>query len=154
MGKSGLRLSHTLSLFESQLPEHIDILFVNIGANDCKDGTAIATWLRSWHHILSTLRIRYPSAFFICSGIPPFRYFPALPWPVQFFLGCRSDVMNHLLSREIQSWEHCVFLPLPSILSEDYFADDRFHPNAKAHREWAQGIFEEILKTNNILKHI
>ena len=112
LAKSGLRLSQSLPLFESQLPNHVDILFVNIGANDCKDGTAISTWLKTWDHVLSTLRIRYPSALFICSGIPPFLYFPALPWPVQFFLGCRSDIMNHLLSKKIQSWEHCLFLPL------------------------------------------
>jgi len=144
LGRSGLRLEQCLPRFGSQLPPKVDILFIDIGANDCKDGTPLSHWIDGWQKLLYHLRSRYPKALIICSSIPPFRSFPALPWAVRAFLGYRSDLMNALLKKELQSWERCIYIPLPPILSKEYFAEDGFHPNPRAHYEWAQGLFDEI----------
>ncbi|MEC7984707.1 MAG: SGNH/GDSL hydrolase family protein, partial [Myxococcota bacterium] len=138
------RIGQALPLFEPQLPPHADFIFISIGANDCKDATPVRQWVREWQRLLQHLRHRYPSAYIVCSSIPPFRCFPSLPYPVRAFLGRRSDLMNDLLRREIASFERSSFLLIPDIMTPDYFAEDGFHPNAKAHKEWAEGIFEEL----------
>ena len=45
--------------------------------------------------------------------------------------------MDHALSEELRSWPDVALLRLPPQLEPEAFAADGFHPNALAHRRWA-----------------
>ena len=152
LGKTGLRIAEILPTFQHELPAEADVLFVAMGVNDCKEMTSIRKWALEWRRLCLFLRQRYPKAAFVFSGAPPMASFPSLPWSVQTFLGSRATVMNQALRKQIKSWPDVSFLPLPSFLSEEYFASDGFHPNAAAHRRWSQHLFEHLEQSTTVLQ--
>lgn len=153
LGKTGIRMAELLPTFEDQFPEGAGIIFIGMGVNDCKEGTSMLSWKKRWLALHSHLRRLYPSAQIICSSVPPFKSFPALPFPVRTFLSYRSELMNDILEKLVSRLDQkTVFLPLPDFLAPEYFAVDGFHPNAKAHREWGNKIFNTIIQKDNINK--
>ena len=149
LGKSGIKVAELLQRFEVQLPERTDLMFIAIGVNDCKEGTTMRSWEHKCRELHTHLRQKYPEAFIIFSSVPPLSCFPSLPYPIRLFLGFRSDVMNAILRKMIAELDHnTLYLPLPNILSKEYFAKDGFHPNAKAHKAWAQAISESFTHHN------
>ena len=146
LGKTGIRLSALLPTFAASFPSKIDIIFVGMGVNDCKEGTTMLQWKKEWLQLHTHLRQRYPKALLIYSSTPPLLSFSILPLPIRVFLGYRSDVMNDSLRRIVLKLDkNTMYLPLPHILEAKYFAKDGFHPNAEAHKEWAQAIFDAIV---------
>ena len=151
-GKTGLRIAEILSTFESNLPVEADLIFVAMGVNDCKEMTSIRKWALEWRKLHLFLRQRYPQATLVFSGAPPLASFPSLPWAVRTFLGNRVALMNQVLRHQIEAWPEVSFLPLPSFLSEEYFAVDGFHPNASAHRRWSEHLFDHIAQNTTLLQ--
>ena len=148
--KTGIRLIELWPQFKDDLPSRMDIIFIAMGVNDCKEVTSMNRWGTQWYQLYQQLRERYPEATILCSSVPPMASFPVLPWPVRLFLGSRSDLMNQILASEIKKWENAFYLPLPDFLSSEYFASDGFHPNALAHQKWCQGIADKITEVHHI----
>lgn len=140
LGKTGIRMHELLPRFEAELPERADLVVVSMGVNDCKDGTSMLRWRQRAGQTLAVLRRRYPDALVVWSAVPPLRSFPALPLPVRLFLGARADLMNHVFAARVADEPGVVFFPFPARLGAEDFASDGFHPNAAAHRRWAEAI--------------
>jgi lysophospholipase L1-like esterase len=140
LGQTGIRLHELLPRFENELPAHVDFVFVAMGVNDCKDGTSMARWSELATQTLDVLRRRYPNALVVWSAVPPMHSFPALPQPVRGFLGARAALMNHVLQRRTAGLPGVRHFAFPDRLGAHEFARDGFHPNAAAHRRWAEAI--------------
>lgn len=152
LGKKGIRMAELLPTFGDEFPEEANIVFIGMGVNDCKEGTSMSNWREQWLALHGHLRRLYPNALIICSSAPPLISFPALPFPVRVFLGYRSDLMNEILRVSVSPLdEKTMYLPLPGILAPEYFAYDGFHPNATAHKEWGDGIFDAIVEREDII---
>jgi lysophospholipase L1-like esterase len=144
--KNGIRMREILPKLSKNFPTKADILFIAMGVNDCKEMTPVKEWIAQWNGLLHHLRERYPTATIICSSCPPMDCFPALPVPVQIFLGARANLMNHVLETQIRSFEQVYYLPIPTILEPKYFSQDGFHPNAFAHERWGTELCKAIWK--------
>jgi lysophospholipase L1-like esterase len=48
------------------------------------------------------------------------------------------------LEAQILNWNSTHYLPIPNVLSQAYFAKDGFHPNAAAHHQWSEALFDKI----------
>lgn len=145
LGKTGIRMHELLPRFEAELPTHADLVVVSMGVNDCKDGTSMLRWGQRSEQTLAVLRRRYPDALVVWSAVPPLRSFPALPLPVRLFLGARADLMNHVVQAQLARQPGVHFFPFPARLGAEDFASDGFHPNAAAHRRWAEAIAASVL---------
>ena len=139
-------MNELLPRFESEFPQKADIILIGMGVNDCKEGTSMKQWRVEWENLLLRLREYYPKALVLCSSAPPLMSFPALPLSVRLFLGCRADLMNAILQKLVNKRQKTLYLPIPDFLSAEYFASDGFHPNALAHRKWADAVLSALRK--------
>lgn len=124
---------HTLQqLVEQQAPA---VLIVTLGVND----TTGMTGNRRWQESLSTLVQHYADeqTHVVFTQIPPMHAFPALPTPLNWFLGLRAWQLDQQLRQLCQQhgWQ---YLAMSGALEPQWMAADGYHPNAQGYQRWAE----------------
>ena len=121
--------------------ESYDVIAVALGVNDALRLTSRARWERDIAALTGVLRphLRAGGRIVLC-GVPDLAMFPALPRPLRTVLGWHSRNLDHGLARVATASDVTVHMPLPSLATPDWWAADRFHPNAEGYRQWAMRI--------------
>jgi lysophospholipase L1-like esterase len=121
--------------------EGYDVIAVALGVNDVLRLTSRARWERGIAALVSALRphLRAGGRIVLC-GVPDLAMFPALPSPLRIVLSWHSRNLDRGLARVARASAATVHMPLPSLARPDWWAGDRFHPNAEGYRQWAMHI--------------
>jgi lysophospholipase L1-like esterase len=120
------------------LPEPIDLLIVAFGVNDATSYRSPAAFTDDLAALVTAVRSRVGNAAVVVAGVAPLDSFPALPWPLRTILGWRSKALQRAIEGLPQRLPNLVVERFAAPLGPDLFADDKFHPNAKAHQLWGE----------------
>lgn len=138
------RIRHeVLGLIQEHDP---DIVVLVAGANDTMSGRSPAHWESDLRAVLAAFLDPGGEREIVVAGVPPFRYFPALPTPLNEFLERRASRLDAVSARV------CTELRLAFVsfaddppLGEAFFATDRFHPSVAGYGHWA-GYLLDVLQ--------
>ena len=120
------------------------VLLITLGVNDTTGLTSSQQWRQQLQQI-----IRYESSHLprntpvVFTQIPPMQNFPALPTPLNRFLGLRAwQLDKHIQGLcKKNGWHH---VPIALPLQAQWMAEDGYHPNAEGYVRWGEGIAEKI----------
>jgi len=145
LAKNGAKLAQLNQLNSPIMPPHL--LIITLGVNDTTGLTSLAHWRKQLSFCVQ--RFAGPDTHVFFTQVPNMAQFPALPAPLSWFLGCRSQMLDHELKTLCAdcNWHH-IKASLP--IEEKWMAPDGYHPNKAGYQIWGEQIAETILKTLNI----
>lgn len=144
IAKTGATTADTLTHMESLPSAVFDIAVTSLGVNDVKAGVAKDQWMANQKKLVCLLREKFKVKRLLISAVPPMEMFPALPWPLGFYLGLCSSQMNRSMRVWLATQADCEFLEFNLPFDEGLMAEDGFHPGPKLHTLWGREIFERI----------
>jgi lysophospholipase L1-like esterase len=121
-------------------PKPVDLVLLAFGVNDATSYRSPAAFRNDLVMLVTAVRERVGDAPVIIAGIAPLNSFPALPWPLRTILGWRSMVLQAAVERLPQQLNRLVVERFAVPFTSDLFAQDKFHPNSKAHRLWGEEV--------------
>ncbi len=137
------RIRHeVLGLIQEHDP---DIVVLVAGANDAMTGRSPAHWGSDLRAVLGAFVVDGRHREIVVAGVPPFRYFPALPTPLSQFLERRArrlDAVTAGVCAELRL-DFVSFADDPAP-GEAFFATDRFHPSVAGYGYWAAHLLDVL----------
>ncbi|MCG8688535.1 MAG: SGNH/GDSL hydrolase family protein [Desulfobacterales bacterium] len=137
LAKSGITTAGMNELLLTRELGTFDLAVTSLGVNDVKSGVPPLEWLKQQKQLISYLKHSCNIRQIVISAVPPMEKFPALPWPLGWFLGRQAKEMNSLMAKWISKQKGLHFLEFNIPLESDLMAKDGFHPGPKLHTIWA-----------------
>ncbi|MEO0700788.1 MAG: SGNH/GDSL hydrolase family protein [Pseudomonadota bacterium] len=135
--KSGGTVRSTIGKIGTMPDEHLDFVVIALGVNDAKNGVSLKAWTERYNNLLDELQVRFGNPLVCISGLPPVRFFPILPRPLNAVLGRRVEMFDAELRRIASLRQNVAYLPLDFTLDITKMASDGFHPGPDIYAEWA-----------------
>ncbi|MCB1581980.1 MAG: SGNH/GDSL hydrolase family protein [Xanthomonadales bacterium] len=148
LAKTGHTTVQMLQELEDEHPHKTDVVITALGVNDVTSQVPLKQWIKQQKNLIATIRTLYQPKKIILSGLPPMRDFPALPWPLDVFLGHSADQFDAALQQICKPLSGVVFQSLKNFPSKIPAARDGFHPSPAVYQLWAQKLAFEILTTD------
>lgn len=126
-------------LKNKQIETPLDLVVISAGVNDVTTLTRLKKWqkqINTLTHLLKTANAKQ----IVFLALPPMQHFPALPIPLNIWLGLRASMLNQILKKHIAQQEHVYLLKLALKFNHKYIAKDGFHPSALTYQAWAKAI--------------
>ena len=123
--------------------EPADLLLVVFGVNDVLEHTRPARYARDLQALIGALRERVGNAPVLIAAAPPMGRFPALPRPLNAYLGARAALLN-AATRKLAVGRAAQVAP-PASIEPALFASDGFHPSAAGYAVWAESLARAAL---------
>lgn len=118
----------------------LDLVVVSTGVNDVTTLTKMNDWQRQIKQLTHLLQYQLNAKTIVFTAVPPMQYFPALPTPLNTWLGLRASMLNDWLSSFCEKQTSVHFLKLSLDFDPNYMAKDGFHPAAKTYTAWAHAV--------------
>ena len=147
MGQNGATIAElTKQLKTKVLKNDPNVILLTMGVNDTTAMTRRGSWVKNLKHCINTIEQRRLNVesegapVNVCfTQVPPMHLFPALPFPLNLFLGLRAWQLDNSLRQLCvqQDWTH---LKIEMPLEKEWMATDGYHPNAEGYKRWAEKI--------------
>ena len=144
LAETGKTTAQTIDDINALPAGKYDVVITALGVNDVTSQVPIKTWCEQQRDLIQLLQQKFTPDHIIISGLPPVRHFPALPWPLNFYLGLYADTLNEALPEVIAAHERVLFHSLRNYPDEALCASDGFHPGPEVYRLWAMYLVDII----------
>ncbi len=144
IAKTGRTTAMILDYIETLPPNVFDVVITSLGVNDVKAGIARDLWMGQQKKLIDLLREKFKIKRFLISAVPPMELFPALPWPLNSYLGLCAKHLNRALSDWLKDQADSEFLEFNLPFDRGLMAEDGFHPGPKLHTIWGREISQRI----------
>lgn len=129
-------MNHHLMTAELQCDP--DTILLTMGVNDTTSFTSLGTWQLGLLECIEKINSVTENQAKVCfTQVPPMHLFPALPFPLNRFLGLRAWQLDNTLQQVClaQGWSH---LKMEMPLESQWMAEDGYHPNEIGYQKWAE----------------
>ena len=141
IGKNGAAVNDLSKyIAETELHRAPDVVLLTMGVNDTTSFTAGSAWQKGLVGCIENITSASNSTPSVCvTQVPPMHLFPALPFPLNVFLGLRAWQLDNRLRQVclLEGWSH---LTIEMPLQKEWMAEDGYHPNAEGYKLWADKI--------------
>lgn len=132
----------------------VDIMVLSVGVNDTTSNVSISKWQRQIEQIIAIAQRKFGVRELIFSSLPPMAQMPALPSPLNKFIGVKATKLDQVLQSicaehsgvhhmaadfTLMAEKHVNGAPIDSAAM---FASDGFHPSSLTYGYWAQQLAE------------
>ena len=139
--RSGINARQSLVELVPQLRgRRADVVVIALGVNDAIEFHTARRWAADIELLIAAIRAEVGDALVLLAGVPPLAQFPALPPPLSFVLGARSnslDAASVALARKLNRVIHVPF-QIERREVRELFCVDGFHPSELGYRLWAE----------------
>lgn len=134
----------------------VDIMVLSVGVNDTTSNVSTAKWQQQLEQIIAIAQRKFGVRELIFSSLPPMAQMPALPAPLNNFIGAKAMKLDQVLQDvcakhndvhymaadfTLMAEKHANGVPIDSAAM---FASDGFHPSSLTYGYWAQQLAELI----------
>ena len=134
----------------------VDIMVLSVGVNDTTSNVSTAKWQQQLEQIIAIAQRKFGVRELIFSSLPPMAQMPALPSPLNNFIGAKATKLDQVLKDicakhndvhymaadfTLMAEKHANGAPIDSAAM---FASDGFHPSSLTYGYWAQQLAELI----------
>lgn len=141
--------------------EAIDIMVLSLGVNDATSNVATNIWQQQLEDIIEIAKRKFGAKTLIFSSLPPMAKMPALPSPLNDFIGAKASKLDTILQQVCNSHKNVHYMAADfARMAEEHdvkkhskgepidgkvmFASDGFHPSAITYGYWAQQLSDLI----------
>ncbi|CAM4073891.1 SGNH/GDSL hydrolase family protein [Psychrobacter arenosus] len=128
----------------------VDIMIVNVGVNDTTKGVSPKRWRMQIEEIIAVAKRKFGAKHIIFPCLPPMAQMPALPKPLNGFMGAKAAGLDKSLQRVCEQYDEVTYAPIDFTQADfdakEMFASDGLHPNTKAYAYWATELAAQIEK--------
>ena len=124
-----------------------DILLITVGVNDTTKFTSTKNWRMQLKQCVDKFSGPNSQVFF--TQVPDMALFPALPFPLNRFIGLRSQLLDLCLKKLCLS-SNWTFIEASLPIQPKWMAIDGYHPNQAGYQVWAEQISHSILEALKI----
>ena len=121
-----------------------DSILLTMGVNDTTSLTSRNAWQVGISQCIEMISAQADHPVKVCfTQVPPMHLFPALPFPLNKFLGLRAWQLDNALQQLCltRGWTH---LKIDMPLESQWMAEDGYHPNEIGYKKWAEEIAPRI----------
>ncbi|WP_162846744.1 SGNH/GDSL hydrolase family protein [Marinicella litoralis] len=147
LAKTGQTTAGMIEALKSQTSQSYDVVITALGVNDVTAQVPVKSWLKQQQNLLELIDQKFSPQMTYVSGLPPVREFPALPWPLNAYMGQCADDFNTALIALCDRQDRVMFHSLRGYPPEAQAAVDGFHPGPKVYALWAQYLSDDIAKS-------
>lgn len=138
MAKTGRTTQDMLNTLKAAQADSFDVVVSALGVNDVTAQVPVKRWVDQQQQLIECLRNQFSARLIILSGLPPMRDFPALPWPLNAYLGACADRLNKALEELCADQQDICFHSLREYPETATAATDGFHPGPTVYHHWAR----------------
>ena len=146
IARTGATTAGTIEYVESLPPTVFDVVVTSLGVNDVKAGVSANRWVTQQKELITLMREKFMVRHFILSAVPPMELFPALPWPLNRYLGLWAAQLNRSVNEWLKTQPDCEFMAFNLPMDQSLMAEDGFHPGPALHTIWGKEIFDRIAR--------
>lgn len=130
--------------------EEVDVMVMSVGVNDTTSNVSTTKWRQQIEQIIAIAQRKFGARKLIFSSLPPMAQMPALPAPLNGFIGAKATALDEVLQEVCQTHHGVHYMAADfatmaethskgnSIDSAAMFASDGFHPSSITYGFWAQ----------------
>ena len=139
----------------------IDIMILSVGVNDTTSSVSVEKWQQQIEDIITIAQRKFGVKELVFLSLPPMAQMPAIPAPLNNFVGAKASILDKTLQQVCASNEGVTYMAtdFPRMIEEHsngtpidiavMFAIDGFHPSSLMYGYWAQQLSELIVKLLN-----
>ena len=144
MAKTGQTTAGMIEVLKSKQKQQYDVVITALGVNDVTAQVPVNKWISQQLELIALIKQNFSPRRIIVSGLPPVRAFPALPWPLNAYMGDYADQFNQAIFNLSQQQKSVTFQSLRDYPVAAQAAVDGFHPGPMVYQLWAQYLAEDI----------
>ena len=144
LAETGKTTAQTIDDIKALPAQKFDVVISALGVNDVTSQVSIKTWCEQQLDLIQLLKQKFTPQQIIMSGLPPVRDFPALPWPLNSYMGTYADQLDRALLAITEADSTVTFHSLRNYPDEALCASDGFHPGPEVYRLWAMYLVDII----------
>jgi lysophospholipase L1-like esterase len=134
----------------------IDVMVLSVGVNDTTSNVATHKWQQQIEDIITIAQRKFGVKELIFLSLPPMAQMPAIPTPLNNFVGAKASILDEILQQVCAAHEQVTYMAtdFARIITEHsngsaiditvMFASDGFHPSSLMYGYWAQQLAELI----------
>ncbi len=144
LAQTGETTAGMINKLNAHSEQKFDVVITALGVNDVTTQVPPEKWLGQQQTLLELIRKKFSPRLILLSGLPPVRDFPALPWPLNSYMGDCADALNQVAVGLSEEYDEVVFHSLRDYPPEAEAAIDGFHPGPGVYALWAHYLAEDI----------
>ena len=126
----------------------VDIMIVMIGVNDTTANISTSKWEQQLREIIGLSKRKFGAKHIIFPCLPPMQNMPAIPSPLNKLMGYKTQLMNEKLIQVCDHYDEVLALQFDlensDLQTQNFFAEDGFHPNSAAYLLLAEKLAKTI----------
>ncbi len=149
LAATGWTTSDALAALDTLNGEY-DAAVICLGVNDVTTETGIAAWLATYARVLDRLEAAHGISRYYLSCLPPMGRFPALPWPLRWYIGLQAQAHDRALAQLAAGRAGARHLKIDTDLPASAAAADGFHPGPLVYAKLGE-VFAEAIRADHDL---
>lgn len=136
----------------------VDVMVLSVGVNDTTANISIHKWQQQIEDIIAIAQRKFGVRELIFSSLPPMAQMPAIPVPLNNFIGAKALMLDEVLQQVCAEHDRVTYMATDfARMIEEHsngtpidiavmFASDGFHPSSLMYGYWAQQLAELIVQ--------
>ena len=136
----------------------VDVMVLSVGVNDTTANISIHKWQQQIEDIIAIAQRKFGVRELIFSSLPPMAQMPAIPSPLNNFIGAKALMLDEVLQQVCAEHDRVTYMATDfARMIEEHsngtpidiavmFASDGFHPSSLMYGYWAQQLAELIVQ--------
>ncbi|MDN6276876.1 SGNH/GDSL hydrolase family protein [Psychrobacter sp.] len=139
----------------------VDIMVLSVGVNDTTANVSVGKWKQQIIDIITIAQRKFGVQQLIFTSLPPMAQMPAIPTPLNSFVGAKALVLDNVLKKLCVDNDNVTYMATDFTRMIDehsndepidisvMFASDGFHPSSLMYGYWAEKMAELIAQLLN-----
>lgn len=136
----------------------VDVMILSVGVNDTTANVSVNKWQQQIEDIIAIAQRKFGVQELIFLSLPPMAKMPAIPAPLNNFVGAKASMLDAILQQVCATHEGVNYMATDfARMVEEHsngtpidiavmFASDGFHPSSLMYGYWAQQLAEGIME--------
>ena len=136
----------------------VDVMVLSVGVNDTTANVSMHKWQQQIEDIIAIAQRKFGVRELIFSSLPPMAQMPAIPTPLNNFIGAKASTLDKVLQQVCAEHDRVTYMATDfARMIEEHsngipidiavmFASDGFHPSSLMYGYWAQQLAELIVQ--------
>ncbi|MBH0066118.1 SGNH/GDSL hydrolase family protein [Psychrobacter sp. SZ93C1] len=136
----------------------VDVMVLSVGVNDTTANVSARKWQQQIEEIIAIAQRKFGVRELIFSSLPPMAQMPAIPTPLNNFIGAKASTLDRILQQVCAEHDSVTYMEtdFAKMIEEHFdgkpvdiavmFASDGFHPSSLMYGYWAQQLSELIVQ--------
>lgn len=138
LAETGKTTAQTIDDIRALPAQKFDVVITALGVNDVTSQVPVKVWCKQQSELIQLIKQKFAPTQIIVSGLPPVRHFPALPWPLNMYMGSYADQLDGALQAITSDDSVVLFHSLRGYPDDAGCASDGFHPSPRVYQLWAK----------------